>query len=568
MRETMKNMTTGVLALFFLGLFLGTGTAQEPGLKPPRPENVHLVVLGTSDVHGEILPYDELNDRPATRGMACISSLVRRIREDEPEALLIDNGDTLQGSPLVWFHRSFQPDEPNPMIQAMNEAGYAAMNVGNHEFNFGVEHLASAAAEAFFPILSANIVEGGKPRFKPWLLLERQGVKIGLVSVTTPGIPHWEDPDHYRGLTFTDPLPAFRRAVADVRKAGADVVIGMAHLGLGIDAKTGAPRSWPTYDGNIGERYAREVPGLDGLFLGHTHEAVATEVAGVPVLQPKSGGAFLTRLDLDLEFRRGDEAWVVTKRQGSLIPVTSETPADPPVVMRSSLMFAQLRRYLDTPVGTCPQHLPAFGCAFVDNPLTDLVLTSFLEETGADVALSAIPAGDVELPSGTIRLRHLYRLSTYDNTLVTVTLTAGQLRRILEHSATFFRTWQGQKKQIDLINPDMPYYNCDLAAGVDYEIDLRRPPGRRITRLTRQGRPLADRDEMRVVTTNYRFNGGGDYPSYDRAGNPNRTGVEARTALFRKLWRDGIVQTKADGNWQIIPPEIHALPKGPGPARH
>ena len=158
--------------------------------------------------------------------------------------------------------------------------------------------------------------------------------------------------------------------------------------------------------------------------------------------------------------------------------------------------------------------MAVMGCAFADNPLTDMTLAALLEVSDAEVAFTSLPPGGVALKPGVVKIRDLYSLSYYDNTLVEATVTGAQLRAILEHSARFYADWNQPKKQLDLISNKVFFFNCDLAAGIDYCLDLRQPAGRRVVDLRRNGHPLQDHDRVRVVVTNYRFNGGGSYHWY------------------------------------------------------
>ncbi|HNV71504.1 MAG TPA: bifunctional UDP-sugar hydrolase/5'-nucleotidase, partial [Candidatus Ozemobacteraceae bacterium] len=498
------------------------------------------------------------------RGLACLSTLVRQIRERHPRALLLDNGDTLFGSALTHYHQRFTPDTPNPVIQAMNLMGYDALTIGNHEFDADLAVLASAAAQASFPFLAANIRATGKRFFRPWVMFERQGVHIAVVGVTTPGIPHWADPESYAGLTFDDPIVPARLAVNEARKAGADVIILTAHLGSGVNSRTGQRIRESSWEGNIGFRLVREVAGIDALILGHTHELLATSVAGIPVLQPKALGTHLARVDLHLEHRDG--FWQMRDRQGSLVPVASETRPDFPIQASAQVLSNLTRRYLDTPLATSPRHVAAMGCAFVDNPVTDLILQAMLEASGAEVALTALPPGSAQIPSGTVRIRDVHRLYGFDNSIVCASLTGAQLKNILEHSSRFFHGWASQTSQLQLINSEVSFFNSDLAAGIEYTIDLRQPIGTRITHLARSGKPLDPKRLVRVAVSNYRFNGGGEYPSFAAGIDVERLDLEIRSAIIRHLMNRRLT-LEADKNWRLLPDEIHELPRTPPESR-
>ncbi len=572
-RTTFFAHRRGFLAALILLFCFGLGHPVElqargtnrplpfPRAPEAPPRQAHLVILATSDVHGELLPYDELAQKPVPRGFACLSTPVRRIRESHPGTILIDNGDTLLGSSIAHYHRRFMPNEPNPVIGAMNLMQYDALTLGNHEFDEGLKFLASAAAQATFPFLAANVHSTGSLSFKPFHLVERKGVKVAIVGVLTPGIPHWTAPDKYAGMKFADPLTSARDAVTQARAAGADVVILSAHVGAGVNQKTGEPTRESSWEGNIGFRMASEIDGIDAVVLGHTHELIATSVAGIPVLQPKALGTHLARIDLQLEHLGG--SWRIRERAGTLIPVTESTRPDFPIQAQASVLANLTRRYLDTPLAVSPKHVAAMGCAFVDNPVTDVILQAMLESSGADVALTALPPGGAFIPSGTVCIRDVHRLYGFDNSIVLVSLTGAQLKSVLEHSSRFFHDWNHQSTQLSLINPDVAFYNCDLAAGIEYEIDLRRPVGNRITRLERFGKPLNPTQLVRIAVSNYRFNGGGEYPAFSSGRDIERLPLEIRSAIIHYLMNRRLT-LEADNNWKLLPDEIHQLPRTTG----
>src|SRR5262244_3339080 len=184
----------GLAALLSL-LVLALAVASQT---PVRGGRVHLTVLGTTDLHGNIFPLDYYTDKPDARGLAKAATIIKQIRKDNPNLLLLDSGDTIQGTPLEYLHNKKNNQPPDPMMLAMNNLGYDAMTVGNHEYNFGLKVLEKARSEAKFPFLSANTYETGakgtpETHYQPYIIKEAQGVRIGILGLTTPGIPYWEN---------------------------------------------------------------------------------------------------------------------------------------------------------------------------------------------------------------------------------------------------------------------------------------------------------------------------------------------------------------------------------------
>src|SRR5215813_11296337 len=182
----------GLAALLSL-LVLALAVASQT---PVRGGRVHLTVLGTTDLHGNIFPLDYYTDKPDARGLAKAATIIKQIRKDNPNLLLLDSGDTIQGTPLEYLHNKKNNQPPDPMMLAMNHLGYDAMTVGNHEYNFGLKVLEKARSEAKFPWLSANTYDTAKqqPHYKPYIVKEVAGVKIGILGLTTPGVPNWDNP--------------------------------------------------------------------------------------------------------------------------------------------------------------------------------------------------------------------------------------------------------------------------------------------------------------------------------------------------------------------------------------
>ena len=297
---------------------------------------VHLTLLGTTDVHGSIEPYNYAADKVDEReGLSKISTLVRAIRQEQPNALLLDSGDMIQGNPLVFYAATRESAKPNPMILVMNAMGYTAAAVGNHEFNFGLKNLWKAKSEAHFPILAANvrqIYEGTPQHFDPYIIKNVDGVRVGIVGFVTQSIPHWETPDHYKGYQFESIMAAARRVIPEVR-AQADVVVAIVHSGLGPDPEdTRAPVFIDIPGENETLELAKQVPDIDVILFGHTHSEVAERfVNGVLLTQAKNWGGSLARVDLDVS-HGSDGKWKITKKHSTVIRLNADVAADPEIL--------------------------------------------------------------------------------------------------------------------------------------------------------------------------------------------------------------------------------------------
>src|SRR5438477_9155817 len=245
------------------------------------PARAHIVILSTTDMHGRIFPIDYYTNKYDNVGIAKVATLVKEARKNDPDLLLIDSGDTIQGTPLEYFHNKRNNTPPDPMMLAMNALHYDAMTVGNHEYNFGLKVLEKARSEAKFPWLSANTYNTGTSttHYQPYIVKEVAGVRIGVLGLTTPGIPNWENVPNYAGLEFKETVSEAKKWVAILRdKEKVDVVAIAMHMGLEEDLRTGIPSPSQVPNENAAIAIARQVPGVDVILMGHTHRDVPSLV--------------------------------------------------------------------------------------------------------------------------------------------------------------------------------------------------------------------------------------------------------------------------------------------------
>ena len=475
-------------------------------------------VLATTDLHGNIYPFDYYAAREAPRGLAKISTLIAAERAANPNTLLLDCGDTIQGTPLEGvyqysvLHGSFpskitpvQPLTTDPMMLAMNALRYDVMTVGNHEWNFSLKNLNAARSAAQFPWISANIaVTAGaevKP-FAPWFIKVIDGVKVAVIGITTPGEPIWESPAHYAGYRFLQGKEAALKAVADVKeKEHPDVIIVAAHAGLEKEVKNGVILTTPTHFDNIpGEnmiyQIATEVPGIDAIIFGHTHSELASgHLRDVLLLQPRNWGMSLGEMDIKLD-DAPDGHWHITSKSSRVIPVTAKTPADEAILHLAKPYHDTAERYLNTPVTENLVAMNADIARVEDTPMIDMVHQVQLHYAAADVSFASIFNAGLKIPKGPMTIRQIAGLYVYDNTLYAIEGDGKMVREALENAARYFLTCSGDCTTGPLVNPNVIGYNYDMAAGVDYEVDLRQPEGHRIRNLRFHGKPLDDGQKL------------------------------------------------------------------------
>ena len=542
------------------------------------PARAHIVILGTTDMHGRVFPIDYYTNKYDNVGIAKVATLVKEARKNDPDLLLVDSGDTIQGTPLEYLHNKKNNTPPDPMMLAMNALHYDSMTVGNHEYNFGLKVLNKARGEAKFPWLSANSYDKGTdhPHYTPYIVKEVQGVRIGVLGLTTPGIPNWENVPNYAGLEFHETISEAKKWVPILReKEKVDVVVITMHMGIEEDLRTGTPNPAQVPNENAAIAIARQVPGVDVILMGHTHRDVPSlvvtnngthvEVVGgsvqvvaamdvhqdVLLTQANRWASHVARVDLYLEKdERG--RWHVVAKQSRTIPVTEKTEIDPEIAELGKPYDKETQDWLGRAIGASAAELTARDGRFKDTAIIDLIQRVQLEAGTADVSMAAAFNLSARIPKGEVTVRDIAGLYEYENTLVTIELTGQQLKDALEHSARYFRDYQPGKSLNELIDQRIPGYNFDIAEGVTYEIDLKKPFGQRIQNLKFKGQPLSPIKKLKVVTNNYRVNGGGGFTMFKDAPVIYRSSEEVRELIIDWVERNKNIPTEANNNWRIV----------------
>jgi 2',3'-cyclic-nucleotide 2'-phosphodiesterase/3'-nucleotidase len=602
---------------------------------------ITLRILATSDLHMNLLPWDYFTDKPSrSRGLSLIGGLIAQARAEVPLSVLVDNGDFLQGSPLgdlIADSAILPADAVHPMIAAMNHLSYDAACLGNHEFSHGVEFLERSASKANFPILSANMLteigsfpESDQPFFPATALLTRmidlpgkapRPLKIGLVGLTPSQVVHWEREVLKDRIKERPILVAAKHQLAQLRKSGADLVIALAHSGLG------APQALPDQENTV-IRLARELD-FDAIIAGHTHNVFpgpdfsASDgfdpegglIAGIPVLMPGFYGSHLGVIDLALSPMRGG-GWSVVSNKVSLRPVFKRGPSgqifvavkeDPAIRAIAAQSHARARRWARRKIGesACPltSHFsliaPSQSTRIVTQAQADHVSQTLRGSVweGLPIVSAAAPfrtggrsgpENYTEIPAGPLTLRNIADVYSFPNTIIALLMTGAQLKDWLERAAAlFFQIVPGAQDQ-PLIDPEMPGFDYDQIDGLDYVVDLSRPArydaigrlinpqGGRITDLMHDGAALDMTARFVMATNSYRLGGGGGYVTAGDRRVLMRGGQSIRAILAAYVARLGNVGDDAPPNWRFAPmpgttvsflSAPSAYPSGPDAAR-
>ncbi|MFC4600113.1 bifunctional metallophosphatase/5'-nucleotidase [Cohnella hongkongensis] len=516
-------------------------------------------LLFTSDVHGHMLPIRYADNSPEEYGLLKLASLVKKIRSERSNVLFIDNGDLLQGTPFAYYHACLDRESPHPIVAAMNALELDAFVPGNHEFNYGLPFVERARAQSEFPWLSANLLRAGtgEPYFgRPYLVFELEcGARIGLVGLTTPYIPNWEQPANIEGLAFEPAVDAARRWVAHLKKRErADVVVVSYHGGFERDLDTGEETEEQTGE-NEGWRLCREVEGIDVLLTGHQHRRIeGAKIAGTHVVQPGYQGSCLAQIELGLA-RDDAGRWSLVSVESSLREA-GEAESDRELAERMRENEERVQGWLDRPLCEVQGEMRIFDpmeARLREHPLIELVNRIQMEASGADISCTSLFDNRSPGFGPRVSMREVTANYPFPNTLRVLRLNGADIRAALERTAAYF-TLDGNGEiavSPSFVYPKPQHYNYDMWEGIEYEIDVSLPIGSRIRTLTRDGRPLDPEGQYDVVMNHYRASGGGDYRMFRGKPVVREVTVDMTEIIAEYLSKAVVVRASANGNWKV-----------------
>ncbi|MGD8112878.1 2',3'-cyclic-nucleotide 2'-phosphodiesterase [Vibrio sp. TRT 17S01] len=582
---------------------------------PAMADTIKLRIIETTDIHTNVMDYDYYKDKPSQKiGLTRAATLVKQARAEVENSVLVDNGDLIQGSPMGDYMASkgIKEGEVHPVYKAMNQLNYDVGNIGNHEFNYGLEFLAETINDADFPYISANVFDKktGEHYFKPYIIkahtfkdsdgVEHQ-IKVGYIGFVPPQIMVW-DKKNLEGKVFAkDIKETAEKLVPQMKKEGADVIVAIPHSGVSMDPhKLGEENS--TY-------YLSEVEGIDAIAFGHSHAVFPGKgfddlkgidnqkgtINGVAAVMPGRWGSHVGVIDLEL--KEQDGKWVVVKGQSEARPIFNKktkqslAEADSEMVKALAADHKGTRDFVNQPIGKASDVMYSFLALVQDDPtvqIVNLAQKDYVErfiQGDPDLAdipvLSAAapfkaggrkndPANFTEVESGQLTFRNAADLYLYPNTLVAMKVTGKEVKEWLECTA-------GQFKQID-VNSTAPQslidwdgfrtYNFDVIDGLNYQIDVTTPAkydgdcklvndsAERIVNLTYQGKPIDMKQNFIIATNNYRaysnkFPGtGSEFVAFDSP-DENRSVIAAY--ITRASHEKGEFTPSADNNWSFAP---------------
>lgn len=605
MQYTKLKWITGTsLALTLLAPNVHSAKAAETDL-------VNLRILETTDIHVNLANYDYYQDAETDKyGLVKTASLIKQARTEAKNSLLFDNGDLIQGNPLGDYVAKIdplQPGETHPVYKAMNLLDYDAGNIGNHEFNYGLDFLKTSLSGSNFPYVNANVYvddgTGEKNYFKPYEILDREvvdedgethSIKVGVIGFVPPQIMQWDKANLEGKVVTKDIVETAKHFIPKMKADGADIIVAIPHSGIGTVTSEGMEEN-ATYD-------LSKVDRIDAILFGHSHgtfpsdaydgiEGVDTTngtINGTPAVMPGYWGSHLGLVDLQLQ--HADGKWTVLNGKSSTRGIADKDGK--PLVARDEEVYKAIEDdhqhtidWVRSAVGETTAPITSYFSQVKDDPSIQIVTNAqkwyvekYIQGTeyenipvlSAGAPFKAGTRGDptyyTDIPQGELAIKNVADLYLYPNTLQAVLIKGSDVKEWLEMSAGQFNQINPKKRgEQSLINQEFRSYNYDVIDGVTYEIDVTKPAkydadgnvinpkSQRIKNLKFNGKKINPKQSFLVATNNYRASGGGHFPGIDGTNIAIQAPDENRNVVIDYIMEQGSINPEADGNWSFSP---------------
>ena len=569
-----------IFALAALIIFSNTIIVARQDIK-----TIHLKVIETSDVHGHFFPHDFMENRPLTGTLSRANTYINRQRQQYGDRLLlIDNGDILQGQPCVYWSNYVMPEDENLAASVINYMKYDAETVGNHDIEPGHKVYDKWIREVRCPLLGANIVTKQEPTdgrpyqvydgLMPYSVHYKDGVKICVLGMLTPSIPHWLNRDIWKGMEFLEMVACAKKWVKYIKEnEQPDLIFGLFHSGLegGIIDDKGAEE-------NATAAVAREVPGFDIIFFGHDHQVHnewITNVEGqrVLIIDPSCYVQNVAEAELVLTYKNGH--LVKKDIKGQIVSVRDEQ-IDQQMVNHFQPQIEAAKKYVARRIGRFEHPIYTRESFFGNSAFTDLIHNLQMKISGADISFNAPLSFNTVINAGDVTQADMFKLYRFENLLFVLRMTGEEIRKHLEYSYDMWtNTMTSPEDHALRLNEDskedqqrtgFQYYtfNFDSACGIDYEVDLTKPDGQKVHILKMSnGQPFDEKKWYKVVMNSYRANGGGELLTHG-AGIPKdslcsrvlfHSELDQRHYLTKEIERMGTINPQPNHNWRFIPKE-------------
>ena len=549
-------------------------------------QTINLKLVETSDVHGAIMPYDLLNDTTTNSSLAQVYTYVESERYvPNQELILLDNGDILQGDPLVYYYNYEDTTSTHIQAAAMNFMSYDAATIGNHDIEAGHPVYDKFRKEINFPWLAANAIniEANKPYFKPYTIIERKGIKIAVLGLITPSIPDWLPEILWKGMSFDDMIESAKKWVPIIKeKEKPDLIVGLFHSG--VDYTYGGENAETYKNENASELVAQQVPGFDVVFVGHDHAGwnfKTTNINGdsVLILGTRARAKTIAVANIQMDFDRTNRCWNIKYISGEIIETKNYKP-DQKFLKSFTPDLNVVENYVQKPLGQITKTISSKESLFGPSAFVDFIQRAQLELTSADISFASPLSFSATIDSGWIRVRDMFKLYHYENFLYKMSLSGREIKDYLEYS---FGNWFNQMKdktdhllkfKLDASgnivynkNSNVSelaerYYNFSSAAGINYTVDVSKSVGERVNITTlSNGVPFYSDSTYTVAVNSYRGSGGGGlltdgaHISKDELTKRVISSTKKDLRFYIMKWIEGMktINPTLLGNWKVVP---------------
>ena len=561
------------------------GGKEASAGETPQTQTITFKIIATTDVHGAIFPYDFIKDSEAKTSLAQVYTYVKAQRANKSqEVILLDNGDILQGQPVVYYYNFEVPDKTHICAQVMNFMKYEAGSVGNHDIEAGHPVYDKIANEFKFPWLSANTLNTStlEPYFPPYTVIRRNGIKVAILGMTTPSIPNWLPESIWSGMVFEDMVETAEKWIKIIKaKEKPDIIIGLFHSG--VDYTYGDRTAETPKNENATQLVAERVPGFDVVFAGHDHQEFNrwikdTQGKEVLLLDPLSSARAAAAATITLHRDSPANSWQ-KEIKGEIIDIRGYPP-DREMVDTFRDAVEAVKAYVSKKIGVFSETISSRDSMFGDSAFTGLIHQIQLEITGADISFTAPLSFNAMIKKGDVFARDMFELYRYENLLYTMEMTGKEIQDYLEYSyGRWFNTMKNEDDHLlnfkkdengelkrsgryGSVELEYQYYSYDSAAGIVYEVDVSKPVGERVKIISIQdGTSFDPGKKYKVAINSYRGTGGGGHLTRG-AGIPaeqlskrilQSTTKDLRYFMMKWIEKNKTITPKAPGNWKVIP---------------
>lgn len=566
-------MITGLRFIISISLFLVVSILPVNSFA----HNTKIKIVYTTDVHGNFFPVDYITMSPVDGSLSRVVSAIDSIRETPGgnNLVLLDNGDFLQGQPSVYYYNYIDTISPHLASEIYNYIGYDATTIGNHDVETGHAVYDRWRSQNRMPLLGANVIDNksGQPYLRPYVILEKDGVRIAVLGLLTPAIPAWLPENLWSGLSFEDMVTSAKKWIPIIKSnENPDIIIGLFHSGHDETMRTGE------FIENASLKIAREVPGFDALLIGHDHQKfheVIENVVGekVTVLNPANNAKAVGLLEFDVEKSNGK---LRSKKITSNILDVSGFEPDKAFLEKFAPQREKIRNYVARKIGNVSEEMSIDDAFFGPSTFMSFLHRLQLDISGADISFAAPLSFGAVIRKGPMKVSDTFTLYKYENMLYVIKMTGREIKDYLEESYSIW-TRQITDSQHHLINfksenPSLndnrlakPAYNFDSATGIDYTVDVTKPKGEKINiNSLSDGRSFSLDSTYTVAINSYRANGGGNLLS-DGAGISREelkkrivsaTDKDLRYYLIDYIEKHPDIEVQTIRNWKFIPDDI------------